>query len=292
MAKTRSKRGSVVGIQYAQAWLVDSGGYMMGSAGESAANGSTLHALLLRNPKSAQLPAPARVKVPLRGGNRWLGQVMFGVDDIGDFTLSLADLDADFHAMAGQSTVDGTTNTRWYRVSDNLNLVNLPQLGLLMSSIYQDREDGGDSENLWINYIVPRAQVSPSFPATSYQAESEVVYTVSPAYSSREPTGKTFASGTMALKENKALVYAIITPKPLALTTFVGDAAETDFVLGYKPTSSIVTLNSAANEFARQGTLQALTSVSTTTAVAVMAAAGLAGDRNTCMYETDFENVA
>jgi hypothetical protein len=265
---------------------------MMGTVGEGAANDTTTHALLLRNPKSAQLPAPARVKVPLRGGNRWLGQVMFGADDIGDFSLNLADLDADFHAMAGQQVVDGVTNSRWYRVSDNMNLTNLPQCGLLMSAIWQDREDGGDSENLWINYIVPRAQVSPSFPALAYQAESEVIYTISPAYASREPTGKTFASGSMGLKDGKCLMYAIITPKPLALTTYVGDGTEVNFTLGYKPSSSIVTLNAAAVEFARQGTLQALTSASTSTAEAVMAAAGSAGNRNVAMYETDFEAVA
>lgn len=287
---TNVKRGSVVGLATAQAWKVGSDGYAYGTAGEGAANDTTTHALLLRNPQSAQLPTPTRVVTPLTGGNRWLGQVMFGISEVGSFPLVLEDLDLEFQAMAGASAMDTTTNARWRRGAENLNLPDLPQLGLMLSTIYQSREDGSDGVNLYVNYIIPRCQIQVPLSQMAYQAENPVTCTVSPTMSSKEPTGK--ALTPMGLNQDKAVMYVIVTPKPLALTTYIGDGTETTFILGYKPSSSVVTLNNTPNEFARNGVLQALTSVNTSTAVATMAAAGAAGDKNICLYETDFLAVA
>lgn len=289
---TTASKGSLVGCQYAQAWLVSNDGYMMGTAGEGAAGDTTTHARLLKFPVSAQVPNPARIVTALKGGNKFIGQVQFGIDQIGNFPFVLENIDADFFAMAGASTVDKTTNTRWTRFAPNTNNSILPQMGMMFTTLFQSRDDGSDGAPLWVNYIFPRCQVDCNLPQMAYQAEGTVTCQVSPTFGSKEPTGKTLVP--MGVKDGKVIMYAIVTPKPLGLTTYVSSGVDGDdnFVLGYKPTSTIITLNSAANEFARNGALQALTSVVISTGLSTMVAEGTALDLNTTMYETDFEPIA
>lgn len=286
---TQVETGSVVGLAYGQAWYVDDEGYAMGTAGPGAPNGTTTHALLLPFPKTAQLPNPARIVTPLTGGNRWLGQVMWGINEVGAFPLTMNDINGALFAMAGGSDQDTTTNQRWRRLTDNRMNPTLPQLGLMLSTLFQSREDGSDGVNLWINYVIPRCQIDPQFSGMAYQAENEVTYTVSPTASVREPNGRLLTAGGMNAHRGRVVMYAIVTPKPLAITTYV-NATEpsTTFTLGFLPTDPSVTLNDCANEHAINGTLTALTSVSTTTALATKAAAGTAADRSVVLYETDF----
>ncbi len=144
-------RGSVVGFQHAQCWLVGTDGYMYGTVGQSAPADSTLNPLLLAHPVTAQVPTPQRVVVPLKGGNRFLGQVMFGPDQFGSFPLTLEDLDLEFNALIGNSSVDSTTNTRWKQGHDNINLPDLPQVGLMLTTLMQSRESGSDGVNYYLN---------------------------------------------------------------------------------------------------------------------------------------------
>jgi hypothetical protein len=216
---------------------------------------------------------------------------MFGINEIGSFPLILSNLDGDFHALATNSAADGTTNQRWRRFSANENLGAPPQLGLMLTTIFQSREDGSDGENLYIHYIIPRCQVSPTFPQMSYQAAGDVTYTVSPTMSEFEPHGLAFEDGAMSLKQNRALMYALVTPKPLALTTFLGDATADEITLGFLPTSNVVTVNNTPNEVVIAGTPTAATSVSTSTGVVVLSAAPAAAAKVGILYETDFEPI-
>lgn len=291
MPVTTTKRGSLVGFAFCQAWKVGTDGLAYGTAGEGAANGVTTHARLLKNPVSAQVPNPARVVTNLTGGNRWLGQVQFGVSDVGQFPLVLEDIDLDFFAMAGGSTVDVTNNSRWSQASDNKNNVNLPQLGLMFSTIFQSRDDGSDGVNLWINYIIPRCTVDVNFAQLAYQAEGQVTCQVAPTMSSKKPTGEPLTG--MGVKDGKAVMYVVVSPKPLALTTAIGAGTPSaTYTLGFKPTDSGVTLGNTANHQVIDGTPEAADAVSTTTAVVTKGDAGATGDKTVMLYETDFEAVA
>lgn len=292
MPITESARGSVVGMEHAQVWLVDNDGYAMGDVGDGAPAGTTTHALLLDNPKSAQVPNPARVVTNLTGGNRWRGQVQFGINEIGTFPLVMAELNGYLHALAGGSSQDITTNARWRMFADNLNRGILPQVGLMLTTIWQSREDGSDGVNLYVNYIIPRCQIQPGAAPMAYQAEGEVTYNVSPTFATHQPNGSPLSATAMNLRKNKTVMYVVVTPKPIAITTNI-NAAEpvTTFTLGYLPSGSEVTLNDSPNHFAIAGTLTALSSVSTTTGVATKAAAGTALAKQVILYETDYEPI-
>lgn len=284
------KKGSLVGCQYAQIWLAGSNGYAYGTAGDGMAQGATSHAHLLAYPVSAQVPNPARVVTNLQGGNRWLGQVQWGIGEVGNFPLVLENIDADAFALLTASAVDATTNTRWRQFTDNKNNPTLPQVGLMLSTLFQSREAGSDGANYWINYIIPRCQIDVNFPQMGYQAEGQVNCNVAPTMSELRPDGTALTA--LSAKNNRLIMYAIVTPKPLGLTTFIADATLTTFTLGYKPTSNIVTLNAAAVQLAINGTLTAASSVNTSTGAVTLAAAGTAGHPHIAMYETDFELAA
>lgn len=293
MPVTQSGRGSVVGLEHAQVWLVDSDGYAMGDVGEGAPPGTTTHALLLDNPKSAQVPNPARIVTNLTGGNRWRGQVQFGINEIGTFPLVMAELNGYLHALAGGSSQDITTNARWRMFADNLNRGILPQVGLMLTTIWQSREDGSDGVNLYVNYIIPRCQIQPPSGAPmAYQAEGEATYNVSPTFATHQPNGSPLSATGMNLRKDKTVMYVVVTPKPIAITTYVNaDTPATTFTLGYLPSGSGVTINDTPNHYAINGTLTALSAVNTTSGAATKAAAGTAADREVLIYETDFEPI-
>jgi hypothetical protein len=217
---------------------------------------------------------------------------MLGLSDFGSFPMTAAATDDTLWSVITGATTDTTTNSRWRRFAANYGQTVLPQVGMILSAIYQSYEDGADGPLYYINYVIPRCQVQPSFAPALFQAAGEVTYQVVPTNATIEPTGRLISASSMNQRRNTVPIYAIVAPKPLSLTTFISDGTDVDFTLGYKPTSSIVTLNAAANEFARNGTLVALSSVNTSTGVATMANAGSAGNVNIVLYETDFEAVA
>jgi hypothetical protein len=272
-------------------WLVGTDGFAYGTTGEGAVAGAVMHAHLLEFMKTATLPSPARVVTQLTGGNRWLGQVMFGPANFGTFSMTSADMDSVAMALSGGSTPDVTTNSRWRRVAPNINRVVLPSVGLMLTTIYQSREEDSDGVDLYVNYVIPRCQCDIALPGMSYQAENAANWTVTPRLATKEPHGLPFASGAMGLHRNKALMYAIISPKPLALTTAIGETDETTFTLGYLPASSVVTLGNTPNEHVKNGVKVAASGVNTTTGV-VTTAAQVNLDKHGMFYETDFVQAA
>lgn len=288
---TTTKSGNQVGMAYGQAWLRGSDGFAYGVTGENTTGDTTMHAHLMRYMRSANVPEPSRVVTQLTGGNRWLGSVAFGINDVGTFNMILSNLDGVLNALAGGSLVDQTTNSRWSRFSNNENLADPPQMGLLFTALFQSREDGSDGTNYYVNYIIPNCQITPKFGPMSHQSEQDITYEVNPSMASGEPHGLPFGAN-LGLKDNKAVMYAIVTPKPLGLTTYIADGTETTFVLGYRPTSTVVASGSAANEMVLNGSVTALDSVVTSTGVATLASAGSDGDLVGVLYETDFQSIS
>lgn len=285
-------RGTPVGVRYAQYGLVGTNGFGYGTVGESAAVNTTMSAKLLRYPKNATLPQPQRVITPITGGDRFLGQVMFGPNDFGSFPLVLANWDAEFSALATASVADQTTNSRWTRTSDNLDETDLPQMFLILATLFQSRDDDSDGVNYWANWIIPRCQIAPQNPGAQYQAAAEVTYTVTPTYSKYEPTGLPLSGTGMGLANDRALATCIITNKPLALTNYLANGVATTFVLGFRPAyATPLTVNATPNEMIKNGTPTALSAVNTSSGQVTLAAAGSSGDKIGVFYETDFVGI-
>lgn len=286
-------KGNVVGLEFVQVFRVNSSGLSTGiTPPEDVTNGDELVPLLVYEARAANIPTPQRVIANLTGGNRWLGSVTFGTNDVPEFDLTLSTLDSILTTLAGASAVDVTTNQKFRRFSSNENLSIPPQCGLILTTIYQSRDAGTDGDNQWINYIIPRAQITPGNAPMSYQAPGDAAYRVKPTMSVKEPHGLLYSAGNMGLAGNKCVMYCIVTTYPLFLATLVGDAAATTLTLPYLPASSVVTVNNTDNEMVLNGTVTALSSANVSTGVATFGAAPGAGVYGGVLYGAQYPIVA
>jgi hypothetical protein len=126
--------------------------------------------------------------------------------------------------------------------------------------------------------------------AMGYQAESDIVIDITPSYVSKFIDGKTIGSAGLNLGAEGDLEVEIqyISQEPIHLTAVRQDAIITTFITAYRPTSSVITLNATPNRFSIGGTDTALTSLSTTTGTATLAAAGSAGVADLLIYQTQY----
>jgi hypothetical protein len=289
----RALTGNPVGLAFAAVWRTSANGEMYGTKDpDTVVNGDEFFPYLLRYPTTANIPTPERVIAQLRGGDRWLGSVSFGISEMPSFTFGLSNEDLTLKALASNSAVDSTTNSRWHRSSDNINLGFLPQMGLMLMAQFQSRDAGSDGAPLWVTYIVPRCTIQPGNPSLAYQTGNDISHQVVMTNTDREPHGLLFSSGNMALSNNQAAMYAIVAEKPLMFAGFLGDDAQDTITLPYVPASTVVTLNAAANELVNDGDLEALSSVNTGTSLATLAGAVTAGDYAGILYEADERFIA
>lgn len=285
MAQT--KTGFLANFEYAQIWRVDDDCYAMGTLAtpNSPVADTEYAAYLLRNVGSNSFAAPSRSKVDFMAAGRTVGSHQLGLSSIDQFDLVTADIDADTFALVTDSTVDQTTNTDWTKFAANNNLTTLPRVGLSLHYAMLQTSTTCTGAIKWLNLIFPACQISAGFTGLTPGTEAPLTMQVQPTMTGKWPSG--LAVTQMALEDNRDFVYGIISDNPLAIITYFADGVTTVWNTVYKPTSTVVTINDSPNEFAVNGTLTALTSI-TTAGVVTMAAAGSADDINVLTHETEF----
>lgn len=276
-------RGNAAGFAYLQLFLVGANGYAYGTAGPSASNGTTTHAHLVREVRTFGLQLGEPPRTNFTGGDHWLGQKMWGMNEVPSFSLGLSVFDMTFDRIIKGITLDQTTNQAWSILGEGVNVSQRPQVGLLLSQYFQSRESGSDGADLWLNCLIPRCYISAQGQSMEYQAEALRTYSVAVTMADCFPNGVAFGAN-QDFPGNREAVLWCITNNPLAITTNVNNAATT-FSLAYLPASSVVTLGNSPNWMAINGTATAPASVNTSTGVVTKVSAGNAGDLDIIIYE-------
>ena len=282
-------QGNVVGFEHGFAGYINSNGFATGvTLPTDVSNADVLQPHPILEPRSIGLPNPQRVATQLTGGDKWLGAVMFGIASIDTFQLVTSAFDPVLTALATKSSVDVVLNARMRRVGMNINLGSPPQMFLILSTIFQGRR-GVDGVNQWINYFIPRVQISPVMPQMSFQAANDQTYNCLATMTTKEITGLPFqqSSGGMNLAGNRDVMYVIISEYPLSITSFIGDGTTDTFKLGYLPATNVVTINDNTNDYVLSGTQVALSSVNLTTGVATLPVAPTAAAEASILYGMD-----
>ncbi len=287
------KKGDPHGCARVQIALLAVNGRAYGTAGSAAAADTTSGAFQITDPKNCTLPAPDRNTINFTGGNRWLGAFQYGIDALGSFQFTTQAKDFDLNALLTGGAVDQTTNTLWTYGAPNTFKDELPQVCMLVTWRLQARGTN-EGASVFITTIIPRAWIYPAGEsgAPSFQSPGEVTYTVTPTASTVLPHGITVAGMSMTQELDKAWRVDVITDNAIGLCTYVasGGAAPT-FTLPFLPLSSTVTVNASPNEFAQDGTLTALTSVSTSTGLCTITGTPAASLHTAILYETAFLTV-
>lgn len=283
------KKGDPHGLAYVQIALVGTDGRTYGTAGPSLAVDGTSNAYLIREPLSAEIPVPDRTTIDFTGGDRWLGAYQYGITSLGSFNMSIASVDATLIALVTGASVDQVTNSSWTVYSENVLKDRLPQVCVMITFRLQGRETGFDGGDFFITYIIPRAWVAPKgvSGAPNFQSKGTYSFQVTPTAGDKFPHGIPFGAN-QGWQDNKAPVFAVISNNPLGLTTYIANGVATTYTLGYKPVSSGVTAAASPNQHALNGVAASLTSLSTTTALATLTAAGSSADYHGTLYETLF----
>lgn len=259
--------------------------FMGGTAGEALANDETSHAYVLDGINSLTTTGGDLTLVNFQGGDANLGNMQFGDSGLTGLTFVMDDLQNAVITNVHGSAVDTTSNSFFEQWTAYTNAASSDACGLAFVMEMKDLANAGKK---FRTVIFPSCSVVFTRQFGGFQAKNTITGNVTINPASYHPLGTALSAMSMSIPGNKTDSIELITDYPIHMTCYRSDGTETTFVTGYRPISTVVTVNASPNWFARNGTDQALSSIVTTTGVATMAAAGTAGDANVLIYQTEY----
>jgi hypothetical protein len=223
----------------------------------------------------------------------FVGRSVSGTEPVSSFTMNLSEIDLNLGVLAHNATISTTTINNANVTSIYAGGATPNSVGLMFSAAIESRGSGCDGAKEYRTFVIPRAQISVNYGSLAVDAGNDTqpaTVTVFPTKASNHPWGTAFGSAEN-FAGNKTWMYEIIASKPYALTTYIADGTETTFEVEYVPASSAVTDGDTDNVFSIDGVVTAPTSISTTTGVVTIAAAGSDGDVHTAFYQIDAPHI-
>lgn len=295
-------RGGGHGLYKIVVQLTGQYGNSYGTGGTGIANGTTSQSYVLHYPKSATLAVPDRTTIDFTGGDAWLTNFQYGINSLGSFDMTAAEVDATFNALITGTLVDQTTNAAWTRFTyDELGKVR-PQCSVMIVWRLQSFEDATFGNTYYVHTIYPRCSIAPkgTTGAPAYQAVGEATYQVTPSAASRDLVGLPFDSSLNATG-NTLASYTVIADNPLYMVSQRANAATGSVVGDYKPVSSAVgTASNTKNLLvkfvestgvATKGVADTITTATGTFAWGTALTGVAAGNMVHVLYETQYVHV-
>lgn len=279
----------IAGVYKLWVAMRDSSGYPMGDAADpnNVANGTTLHAYVVEAPVEFQPPQATYDTAQSRGGQRNRAQRDMGVSDLGTATVTLDHFDEKFHAMITGGLVDTTTLTSLSITAPNTQKQKRPRfvVGLSVGAT----TEAGDDEFLTyiLGNVVFRAPAAPGSTQGGGVNPNPLQYEMVIDLSPRTGLGRLFSSMALDTAADRDTMIMVRAPYMMTVTTYVGLNTDSGWTLGYLPTSSDAT-GAASNSITKNGALEAVTSVSTSTG-AVAEASITDAAKYVVGYQTEYE---
>ena len=258
--------GYAAGFEKALIWLTYNG-YAAGTLGDTIANGNSTAAYVVSDVETAGLQYQDPNNLAIQGGDRIVATFLFGNPKLNPFDLQISVTDPTLIAMLSGSVVDETTNSSFELFSSNTYKARPINIGVALSQRFQPKATGSDGNDKYHTLIIPRASAVVKMGQFGFQAGSPVMVSITPSTTDRMHNGILFSATTMALEENRADSYSMITDYPIHILTAMGATTTGTVALTttYRPISSVITTGAAPNWLAVNGISNTLTSVNTTT---------------------------
>lgn len=264
-------------------------GYPVGTVAdaETIAVNTTMNAKVIQGLRTFAHPQKTVTRAFDRGDMQIKGQMFLGVEDFGEGTFEVGGEDEVFDALNNSSGVDVTLATDMAHVPDNSNQVDYPPL-FIMSSTRKQLRDGSFwyDNDVYLNTLV-RKSTKPGASQEGGESPLPTIYSYVPSVSERLLSGHLFSASTMTVLEDTDTFVKIRSKYPLSWTTFKGNAVATTIQLPYLPVYAGAT-GAAQNIVTKNGVTTAVTTISTTTGLVTLAAAGTSGDLFIVLYQTNF----
>jgi|SRR5579859_2469696 len=276
---------SLVGYERALFGFLDSTGSFTGSQ-STLANAASSGAYVWTEVRTASYQPEAPVHLSLQGGDVIFNRIRFGNQLTQPFQIIGSSMDQTLSDLISGAT-SNTNNTK-FTLSALNNIQPRPRSLCVM---LQSRAEGTDGSHYYATRIFPTCQVTIANNGPQYQGLADTVIDVTPSPTTKFINGMTFdaTAGTglaMTLYKNKTDHVYYYSANPIHVMGFRQDGTATTFTTTYLPASSVITLNATPNPFYIAATATALSSLSTTTGLATLVAAGSAAVIDTLFYET------
>ena len=276
------------GLERVLLWYYTTSGTYLGVAtGQqtSLSNGATSQAYVITKPRAAGFNFDAGAQLQQQGGDRLGSLLSFATSSLASFDLTVDALDPNLVALIEQST-QNTTSTVFTKTAVNSDRAAPSSMGVCVAQ----RGVQSDGTPVYKHTFIPKAQVVIKMPGGTFRGEALVTITITPQKGTKMHTGQSYGSTGLnfGLANDTTDHYIWTSSYPLHITTFKSDGAATTFITAYRPVSSTITLNGTDNEMVKNTTATALSSISTTTGVATLSAAGTAGDLHVLTYSTNY----
>lgn len=286
--------GYVGGFFKALLWRVDSSGYATGQSDPATMAANTASgAYVFNDPKTASIAHVDPTTLQPGAGDRTAVFTMqFGMPVHSAFDLQVQDLDQTLWALINNASLNTATSSKHTFWGNNARKANPVTFGVMLTQRFQPMGSGIDGPDQYFHRIFPRCEVSIKDGAATHQSESPTTLRITPKIGAKFPTGQGYGSASpglnLGLVQDQTEVVYDITANPLHLMTYKANGVATTYTATYKPLSSTVTLAASPNYQTINATPTAPSSVSTSTGVVTLAAAGASGDMVELFYETDF----
>lgn len=275
-----------IGFEGGLAGFVDSttGGFL--GKLKTLPNGTASGAFHLKNVITAGLSAASPTDQVIRGGDRERLTVRWGNSKFTPFDLIVSDFDKDLISAISNSNQYSSNPNRTV-FGDNPNRISQ----VVMAFGFWQKWPSESGVMSYLYTIIPKAEVTYKRGTLEYRGESNSTISINPLMVDTAVDGMSFGVGgmNMGFEENLADHYYIEVPNPVTWMAWRKTDSEADtFTCEYLPLSSVVTLNASPNHWVDTGTPTALTSLSTSTGVAVTPAVAGAGDLTFLEHSTAF----
>jgi|GEM_PF-2436075 len=292
MALTVS-RGQGAGAYYILIAKRDSNGYPVGQVAdtETIANTTTMQPLYIDSLIDFTPETPTEVTLTNFGGQRVISQTTLGTNSLGTATFQLSEYDERLIPLLNNSVLDVVEVDGFAETAENINQSTFPRFFVMVGQRFTNTTNGADE---WRMRIYHNCQVRPANRGNISQAGGEnpnpTSFVITPSTSTRKLSGRVF-SATTGLKVEKASdsVTIIRALYPLSFTSHKAAAADTGYVLGYRPIFATAT-GATNNSLTKNGTTLSATSVTIATG-AIVFTAGSNADFHVALYQTRFEAI-
>lgn len=282
-------RGNPYGFEQALIWRVDSAGAAVARLDpDNLTPNTTSHAYEVFGPIT-MTPAQAEFdEFQFRGGGSFEGSADGGLRQVNAGSIQVSQMDAALMAFFMGSNVDTTSlvNASIY-APDSLR-PSARQIGLMLIARVQSRESASSGQNKYLHWLYPLVQARMRPPQLTQEGgvnPSPITIDFKAQVAARFPTGVAFGSN-QGWYQNSEYQFFINADNPYHLTVYVQNAVATTYIAGYRPVSSTITGGNTTNWHTVDSVVTALSSLSTTTGVATLAAAGTSGKVARLLYQT------
>lgn len=284
-------RGNVYSFVHCQFYRVTPEGYPIGTLDpDNLTPLETSNAYKVAGGVDANFGTPEFQRITFRDGSKFQGAVDGGLIDPGQVEITINFYDATLNNLFFGVNVDTSTITNTTQSSYGYTTTSPYDVGVLLTSQIYSRDASTRGSSQFVTYVIPLAQArinAPSFNQDGGENPSTATITLQLKVADNDVIGVPFGSN-QNFEGNEELMYTITSDKPYSLMSYVADGIATTYTTEYLPTSEDVAGGNTTNYFGIDGVVTAPTSISATTGVVTLAAAGNSGDVASAFYQTDF----